>query len=486
LSEPDFTYDWSSSHFGVWSRTFSSVQDSVETILEIGSFEGRSAAFFLSFFKNASIVCVDTFEGGAEHAGPDAQFPADMQAVEKRFDSNLRLFGARVRKFKGPSLVMLDQLNRLGERFDVIYVDGDHAAVSAFADAALAWPMLRPGGAMIFDDYAWMPEMAPERRPAAGVDAFLNLVRGEFQELKRGYQVIVRKLEVPASTGATAEPKPPYLPDPALTPPLVSFVVTNRNYAHFVGDAIKSIQNQDYPHFECLVVDDNSDDDSRTVIENSIKGDDRFRSIYLPENLGQLGVTMWVLDRLKGSYVAFVDADDVIFANFASMHVQAHIGFPTPVAVTTSAMAEMNASGQVIQFRDYRATMKNKAKDSGLRPLDGVVRLPTDSERTIGYDLARHRWLDMVSGNSEHVPPVGPRTHQDGRRREDHASRRFAYQPPLPCAWRNRYPEPRAFGLSHSRWQYVCDPRDAEGDRAGQTIVGRPRQHNRDAAPPAR
>jgi glycosyltransferase involved in cell wall biosynthesis len=379
VSQPDYTYDWASGHFPRWTAVFAPVQDSVEAILEIGSFEGRSAAFFLSFFKKAGIVCIDTFGGSAEHIAPDAPFPIDMTDVEKRFDANLRPFGARVRKCKGPSLIMLDQLNRMGERFDLIYVDGDHLATSAFSDAALAWPLLKAGGAMIFDDYLWMPDGPPERRPAPGIDAFLKQIEGEFEELSRGYQLIVRKLAAPASAALPAEPRS-YLADPGLAPPLVSFVVTNRNYAHFVGDAIRSVRNQDYPNFECFVVDDNSHDDSRGVIEDGIRGDDRFRSIYLPENLGQLGTTMWVLDKLNGSYVTFVDGDDIIFSNFASMHVQAHIGLPSPVGLTTSAVAEMNASGSVIQFRDHRSMMKRKAKETGLRPLDDVVRLPTVSE----------------------------------------------------------------------------------------------------------
>jgi glycosyltransferase involved in cell wall biosynthesis/predicted O-methyltransferase YrrM len=398
LSDPDYTYDWASSHFASWSRLFAPVQDSTRTILEIGSFEGRSAAFFLSFFEKATIVCIDTFEGSAEHVGADARFPADMEAVEKRFDSNLAPFGDRVRKVKGPSLVMLDQLNPLGERFDLIYVDGDHAAASVFADAALAWRLLRPGGILVIDDYGWRPESASERRPGPGIDAFLNLVRGEFEELGRGYQVIVRKVDAPAVAHPLEAERPVYLPAPGLTPPLVSFVVISWNYARYVGDAIRSIRNQDYPHFECIVVDNASTDDSRTAIEASIAGDDRFTSVYLEENLGQLGAAMWVLDRLKGSYVTFVDSDDVIFTNFASMHLQAHLGFASPVAVTTSAVAETNASGQVIQFCDYRAKVNAATKEKGLRPLDDVVRLP-------GVSDSEYRYLSAASATT--APDTG-------------------------------------------------------------------------------
>src|ERR1035437_6166110 len=50
-----------------------------------------------------------------------------------------------------------------------------------------------------------------------------------------------------------------------LKPPLVSVVITSWNHARFVGAAIDSIRGQDYPHLECLVIDNGSIDDSRAV-----------------------------------------------------------------------------------------------------------------------------------------------------------------------------------------------------------------------------
>ena len=38
------------------------------------------------------------------------------------------------------------------ERFDLIYVDGDHTAASAMVDMLLGWKMLNPGGLMLLDD----------------------------------------------------------------------------------------------------------------------------------------------------------------------------------------------------------------------------------------------------------------------------------------------------------------------------------------------
>ena len=36
-------------------------------VIEIGSWEGRSALFFLNFFPRSRITCIDTFAGSSEH-----------------------------------------------------------------------------------------------------------------------------------------------------------------------------------------------------------------------------------------------------------------------------------------------------------------------------------------------------------------------------------------------------------------------------------
>ena len=72
-------------------------------------------------------------------------------------------------------------------------------------------------------------------------------------------------------------------------PPLVSLVLINWNYAAYVGEAIRSIENQDYPNLEILVVDNGSTDASRSVIADCVGDNGRARIIHLEKNLGSLG-----------------------------------------------------------------------------------------------------------------------------------------------------------------------------------------------------
>src|SRR5258708_21691801 len=95
--------------------------------------------------------------------------------------------------------------------------------------------------------------------------------------------------------------------------PLVSVVLVNWNYARFVCDAINSIAEQSYRRFECLVIDNGSDDDSASAIAAQIEGDPRFKLERFPNNVGHLGAGIWSLDKVKGEFITFLDADDFLF-----------------------------------------------------------------------------------------------------------------------------------------------------------------------------
>ena len=89
--------------------------------------------------------------------------------------------------------------------------------------------------------------------------------------------------------------------------PLISVIITNFNYANFVGEAISSVLSQTYPYVECIVVDDGSTDNSREVIESFGNVKSIFRS-----NAGQAQAGLTGLSSISGSIVVFLDSDDYL------------------------------------------------------------------------------------------------------------------------------------------------------------------------------
>lgn len=188
-----FSSDWTTWHFPNWTKLLEPYRAAEARIVEIGSWEGRSALFFMNYLPRARLTCIDTFAGGQEHREHEHTARVDLPQIETRFDQNTAAFADRIEKIKARSHDGLAQLGVAARRFDIAYIDGSHTAADVYADAMLTWPLMAPGGLVIFDDYAWdeMPE--PLDNPRPGVDAFLAVIAGEYRTVLHDYQVAIVK-----------------------------------------------------------------------------------------------------------------------------------------------------------------------------------------------------------------------------------------------------------------------------------------------------
>ncbi|MEM9761351.1 MAG: glycosyltransferase family A protein [Pseudomonadota bacterium] len=142
----------------------------------------------------------------------------------------------------------------------------------------------------------------------------------------------------------------PWAP-PRLLRPLVSVIVTNYNYARFIGDCLSSILAQDYRCFEVIVVDDVSTDGSPSVIRDFIDGhpDGHRVSLHVcSKNGGQMAAFIEGFRLSKGSFVVFVDADDWLFPDFLSTHLEAHLNRMMPAALSCSDEIAVDVEGRLM------------------------------------------------------------------------------------------------------------------------------------------
>jgi len=164
--------------------------------------------------------------------------------------------------------------------------------------------------------------------------------------------------------------------------PLVSFIVRNWNYGRFVGSAIDSIKTQDYPRIEAIVVDNASTDESRDVIQRHVGDAPNFTVIHADSNLGALGGALQGLQEARGEFIVFVDSDDTLLTNFASVHVQAHLAGRLNIAFTSSAALESSGAGVLVNGHRKRSVIARPDGRLDLRPAGFVPRLATIRDDT--------------------------------------------------------------------------------------------------------
>ncbi len=97
--------------------------------------------------------------------------------------------------------------------------------------------------------------------------------------------------------------------------PLVSILVPTRDEEENIEACLKSLQDQDYPNFEILVLDDSRSDDTFDIVQRIAAADKRislFRSEPLPEGwVGKPFGCYQLARKARGSWLLFVDADTV-------------------------------------------------------------------------------------------------------------------------------------------------------------------------------
>jgi predicted O-methyltransferase YrrM len=188
----------------VWSELLPQLAPS--RVLEIGSFEGASACFLIEHIaaqRSLELHCIDTWQGGLEHR-PGGHATADMAQVEQRFRANVRTAlssaacAVKVQVHRERSdLALVRLLADVGHNyFDMVYVDGSHEAPDVLFDAVTSFKLLRVGGLLVFDDYLWSGQSAPDllKRPKIAIDAFTSVNAAKIRMLTAPlYQIYLVK-----------------------------------------------------------------------------------------------------------------------------------------------------------------------------------------------------------------------------------------------------------------------------------------------------
>lgn len=188
-----FTNEWTQFNVPIWEKYLNHLKGKPNLrALEIGTYEGQSAIWFLKNIlnhKSCKIDVVDPFFYPNPAGSLDKHDLIKGRFLEntKRYESKLTLW----EEFSFQALVRLHWVG--GNEFDLIYVDGEHYAKNVLEDAVLAFALLKPGGIMIFDDYAWDVKRSAYGKPKIAVDAFLAVYGDKIDLLHKSYQVIIRK-----------------------------------------------------------------------------------------------------------------------------------------------------------------------------------------------------------------------------------------------------------------------------------------------------
>ncbi len=96
--------------------------------------------------------------------------------------------------------------------------------------------------------------------------------------------------------------------------PVFTIIMATYNRGYIIERALKSIVNQTFPDWECIIVDDNSTDNTSEIVSKFTSEDSRFKYIKKPPHIpkGLSASRNIAIKEAKGDFILFADDDDIV------------------------------------------------------------------------------------------------------------------------------------------------------------------------------
>ena len=188
-----------------------------------------------------------------------------------------------------------------------------------------------------------------------------------------------------------------FLTKDGITPPtLISIVIPVYNAKRWLPDTLRSVcrQNAQRSQVELIVVDDGSTDGSDEIARRELENSGLRFQILRQENGGASCARNLGWRKSSGSWIQFLDADDLLAPNKIQAQVRACERLPASVAVV---------------YSDWQCVLADAETSEEPEPIrrpfieDDVVRdlLLSNNFIHTGSCLMRRSWLEAVSGFDE-------------------------------------------------------------------------------------
>lgn len=192
----NYTQDWNHEFI---KNTNQFINKKFDLCLEIGSFEGLTSNYIVDSLLsgNGKLFCIDPLTDvylndnlsqiDIERNSFDFSYFKDQYS---RFQNNVKehLITGKINLIRNLSVDVFPILIETYEnKFDFIYIDGDHRPEGVYIDAINSFKLCKNGGYILFDDYLW-------GNTAEGIDKFLNEYYGKYNLLIKEYQILIQKI----------------------------------------------------------------------------------------------------------------------------------------------------------------------------------------------------------------------------------------------------------------------------------------------------
>ena len=179
--------------------------------------------------------------------------------------------------------------------------------------------------------------------------------------------------------------------------PLVSIIITSFNRAKWIGNTIQSALDQDYPNVEIIISDNQSTDNSDTVIKKYIH-EKRIKYFVNDSNIGMMANFKKATEELaKGEYITYVSSDDY-FVNkkFISDSINKMLEYSNVNAVCAKVLLLNQKNNKIIESNFYKCCKNIFYKKNYVSGIEVFLKFPSKHSVCFGGYLFKRRDLNKI------------------------------------------------------------------------------------------
>lgn len=179
-------------------------------------------------------------------------------------------------------------------------------------------------------------------------------------------------------------------------PPLIEICVPVFNGTNFLEDCLRSIQNQTFKDFKCIIVDDNSSDHSRLIAKQFTEHDPRFILNSHVSNSGGFGKAVQEsMHTCRATYFSWLAHDDCAHPTFLERSLE-YLENNRHIDYAYTDLTLLNEKGGCFGKWDYPKSWEYTAYTkyvyrtlSGKLPMNGVFRVEALVSKGLSWVLHR-------------------------------------------------------------------------------------------------
>lgn len=180
---------------------------------------------------------------------------------------------------------------------------------------------------------------------------------------------------------------------------IVSIIIPSYNYGFVIGETLENLLAQSFQHWEALIVDDGSSDNTADVVAAFTARDNRIQYIRQP-NSGVSVARNLGFQRSRGKYIQFLDADDLLSRDKLAIQVE-FLDQNPDVDIAYTDHLYFEAHKPDVFYPDYEMNHHNWLPKIDARGYEAINTLIYSNIAVVSSPMLRRSMVEQVNGFPE-------------------------------------------------------------------------------------